>query len=189
MLNAATIAAIVAAIWAHPMGQAYLAKIDTIAHCVEIKGNPCCRYDTSQGRITFAFSYDAEARKPESQRAEVLFDYDKPFAEAFAEFITSKIYVDHTALTAKADVEAPDVSFNTESETVCETPVAAAVGIVKDVFTLVESVSVNPMAAAICQPKIELTSAATTAVKPKGVRNLTDEELVAIVQAIRRKRL
>lgn len=42
MLNAATIAAIVAAIWAHPQGVAYLDKIEQIRICAEALGNPCC---------------------------------------------------------------------------------------------------------------------------------------------------
>ena len=42
MLNAATIAAIVAACWAHPSGVAYLAKIEQIRACAEARGNPCC---------------------------------------------------------------------------------------------------------------------------------------------------
>jgi hypothetical protein len=40
MLNAATIAAIVAAVWAHPSGVAYLEKIEQLAQCQ--KPNPCC---------------------------------------------------------------------------------------------------------------------------------------------------
>lgn len=43
MLNAATIAAIVAACWAHPQGQAYLAKIDQIEAYANACGNPCCK--------------------------------------------------------------------------------------------------------------------------------------------------
>lgn len=42
LLNAATIAAIVAACWAHPQGQAYLAKIDQIETLSISCGNPCC---------------------------------------------------------------------------------------------------------------------------------------------------
>ncbi len=42
MLNAATLAAIVAAVWAHPQGVAYLEKIEQIRVCAEAKGNPCC---------------------------------------------------------------------------------------------------------------------------------------------------
>lgn len=41
-LNAITIAAIVAACWAHPSGQAYLAKIDQIEALSIACGNPCC---------------------------------------------------------------------------------------------------------------------------------------------------
>jgi hypothetical protein len=42
MLNIATIAAIVAAVWAHPQGVAYLEKIDTIEQLSISCGNPCC---------------------------------------------------------------------------------------------------------------------------------------------------
>lgn len=42
-LNAVTIAAIVAACWAHPSGQAYLAKIDQIEALSISCGNPCCK--------------------------------------------------------------------------------------------------------------------------------------------------
>jgi len=41
-LNAVTIAAIVTACWAHPQGQAYLAKIDQIEALSISCGNPCC---------------------------------------------------------------------------------------------------------------------------------------------------
>ncbi len=41
-LNAVTIAAIVAACWAHPQGQAYLAKIYQIEALSIACGNPCC---------------------------------------------------------------------------------------------------------------------------------------------------
>lgn len=40
MLNAATIAAIVAAVWAHPSGVAYLEKIERLNACATV--NPCC---------------------------------------------------------------------------------------------------------------------------------------------------
>lgn len=43
-LNAVTIAAIVAACWAHPQGQAYLAKIDQIEALSISCGNPCCKH-------------------------------------------------------------------------------------------------------------------------------------------------
>ncbi len=42
-MNAVTIAAIVAACWAHPQGQAYLAKIDQIEALSISCGNPCCQ--------------------------------------------------------------------------------------------------------------------------------------------------
>ena len=42
MLNAATLAAIVAACWAHPQGVAYLAKIAQIEAAAIARGNPCC---------------------------------------------------------------------------------------------------------------------------------------------------
>lgn len=48
MLNAATIAAIVAACWAHPSGQAYLAKIDQIEQLSITCGNPCCNKTSSR---------------------------------------------------------------------------------------------------------------------------------------------
>lgn len=41
--NAATLAAIVAACWAHPSGVSYLAKIDQIEALSISCGNPCCR--------------------------------------------------------------------------------------------------------------------------------------------------
>ena len=40
MLNAATLAAIVAAVWAHPAGVSYLEKIERLALCHT--ANPCC---------------------------------------------------------------------------------------------------------------------------------------------------
>lgn len=49
LMNAVTIAAIVAACWAHPSGVAYLEKIEQIRVCAEAKGNPCCKEDTRQG--------------------------------------------------------------------------------------------------------------------------------------------
>ena len=59
MLNAVTIAAIVAACWVHPQGQAYLAKIETylskveaISAAVERCGNPCCSKKTVTGGWT-----------------------------------------------------------------------------------------------------------------------------------------
>jgi len=42
MLNAITIAAIVAAVWAHPQGISYLEKIDQIEQLSISCGNPCC---------------------------------------------------------------------------------------------------------------------------------------------------
>ena len=51
MLNAATIAAIVAACWAHPSGQAYLDKIERIEAAANACGNPCC-HKTSLVGIT-----------------------------------------------------------------------------------------------------------------------------------------
>ena len=48
-LNAVTIAAIVAACWAHPQGQAYLAKIDQIEALSISCGNPCCASGAGQG--------------------------------------------------------------------------------------------------------------------------------------------
>ena len=52
MLNAATIAAIVAAVWAHPQALDYLDKIEQLRVCAEAKGNPCCRsrYDGAKLR-------------------------------------------------------------------------------------------------------------------------------------------
>ena len=50
MLNAVTIAAIVAACWAHPSGVAYLAKIEQIQACAEAKGNPCCQLNHYGGK-------------------------------------------------------------------------------------------------------------------------------------------
>lgn len=47
-LNAITIAAIVAACWAHPSGQAYLAKIDQIEQLSISCGNPCCNKTSSR---------------------------------------------------------------------------------------------------------------------------------------------
>lgn len=47
-LNAVTIAAIVAACWAHPQGQAYLAKIDQIEALSIACGNPCCKTVAAQ---------------------------------------------------------------------------------------------------------------------------------------------
>ena len=41
-MNAVTLAAIVAACWAHPQGQAYLAKIYQIEALSIACGNPCC---------------------------------------------------------------------------------------------------------------------------------------------------
>lgn len=55
-MNAATIAAIVAAVWAHPLGQSYLDKIDQIEYYAQLCGNPCCR-GKSHGRTV---SYRAE---------------------------------------------------------------------------------------------------------------------------------
>lgn len=43
MLNIATIAAIVAAVWAHPQGVSYLEKIDQIEARSIACGNPCCQ--------------------------------------------------------------------------------------------------------------------------------------------------
>lgn len=42
ILNAATLAAIVAACWAHPSGVAYLAKIEQIEARAISCSNPCC---------------------------------------------------------------------------------------------------------------------------------------------------
>lgn len=50
-LNAVTIAAIVAACWAHPQGQAYLAKIDQIGALSISCGNPCCAQPATGGRV------------------------------------------------------------------------------------------------------------------------------------------
>lgn len=59
MLNAAAIAAIVAACWAQPQGQAYLAKIEAylakveaISAAVDRCGNPCCTKNTVTGGWT-----------------------------------------------------------------------------------------------------------------------------------------
>lgn len=49
LLNAATIAAIVAACWAHPSGQAYLSKIDQIEAYANACGNPCCKKPVGVG--------------------------------------------------------------------------------------------------------------------------------------------
>ena len=50
-MNAVTIAAIVAACWAHPQGQAYLAKIDQIEALSISCGNPCCRQALAAGHV------------------------------------------------------------------------------------------------------------------------------------------
>lgn len=52
MLNAAAIAAIVAACWAHPQGQAYLSKVEAISAAVERCCNPCCTKNTVTGGWT-----------------------------------------------------------------------------------------------------------------------------------------
>lgn len=52
MLNAATIAAIVAACWAHPSGVSYLEKIDQIEAAAIACGNPCCTKKTVTGGWT-----------------------------------------------------------------------------------------------------------------------------------------
>lgn len=49
MLNAVTLAAIVAAVWAHPQGVAYLDKIEQMRVCAEANGNPCCGSSGSGG--------------------------------------------------------------------------------------------------------------------------------------------
>ena len=50
MLNAVTIAAIVAAVWAHPQGVSYLEKIDRIEQLSISCGNPCCQLGSGQHR-------------------------------------------------------------------------------------------------------------------------------------------
>lgn len=50
MLNAVTIAAIVAAVWAHPQGVSYLEKIDQIEQLSISCGNPCCQLGSGQHR-------------------------------------------------------------------------------------------------------------------------------------------
>lgn len=52
-LNAVTIAAIIAACWAHPQGQAYLAKIDQIEALSIACGNPCCQTEEQKGGSKF----------------------------------------------------------------------------------------------------------------------------------------
>ena len=50
MLNSITIAAIVAAVWAHPQGISYLEKIDRIEQLAISCGNPCCQLGSGQHR-------------------------------------------------------------------------------------------------------------------------------------------
>ena len=50
MLNAVTITAIVAAVWAHPQGVSYLEKIDRIEQLSISCGNPCCQLGSGQHR-------------------------------------------------------------------------------------------------------------------------------------------
>lgn len=50
MLNAVTIATIVAAVWAHPQGISYLEKIDQIEQLSISCGNPCCQLGSGQHR-------------------------------------------------------------------------------------------------------------------------------------------
>lgn len=50
MLNTVTIAAIVAAVWAHPQGVSYLEKIDQIEQLSISCGNPCCQLGSGQHR-------------------------------------------------------------------------------------------------------------------------------------------
>ena len=50
MLNSITIAAIVAAVWAHPQGVSYLEKIDRIEQLSISCGNPCCQLGSGQHR-------------------------------------------------------------------------------------------------------------------------------------------
>lgn len=52
MLNAATLAAIVAACWAHPSGVSYLEKINQIEADAIVCGNPCCTKNTVTGGWT-----------------------------------------------------------------------------------------------------------------------------------------
>lgn len=71
MLNAVTIAAIVAAVWAHPQGVAYIAKIDQIEAAAIACGNPCCRSGTQSGvrRLSLA-DVAAEERRLWQQQAQ-----------------------------------------------------------------------------------------------------------------------
>lgn len=64
-MNAVTIAAIVAACWAHPSGQAYLAKIDQIEELSIRCGNPCCKP---------SISLDQFGGKPQIQRGDLYLD-------------------------------------------------------------------------------------------------------------------
>ena len=50
MLNSITIAAIVAAVWAHPQGISYLEKVDRIEQLSISCGNPCCQLGSGQHR-------------------------------------------------------------------------------------------------------------------------------------------
>jgi len=68
-LNAITIAAIVAACWAHPQGQSYLAKIDKIDALSISCGNPCCRQPVGVGSRTLS-------AKPKLILVERIHDFD-----------------------------------------------------------------------------------------------------------------
>ena len=76
MLNAITIAAIVAAVWAHPQGVSYLEKIDQIEQLSISCGNPCCQLGSGQHRAReeelWKNLQEPWQYKPKEQQVEVI---------------------------------------------------------------------------------------------------------------------
>ena len=77
MLNAITIAAIVAAVWAHPQGVSYLEKIDQIEQLSISCGNPCCnQLGSGQHRVReeelWKNLQEPWQYKPKKQQVEVI---------------------------------------------------------------------------------------------------------------------
>lgn len=190
MLDQATLDAIVTAIWTHPQGQAFLGKVSTIRNCVIAKGNPCCnRY--SQGKapkpIGFQFTYDAEANIKHFQRAKTESVVLSPSASASIDIREIVAYFEYAAIHACAAASHPVYEISVDTENDILVPTAAARAAIEQTYLFTEMGSTVPAGAAVGVVYEDATVATSASVEPKGIKNPTEEQLIAMILARRKK--
>ena len=113
MLNAVTIAAIVAACWAHPQGQAYLAKIEQIDQLSISCGNPCCnQVSPSGGWVGYQYH---QRTKTELEKERIRLGIIDPVAKKLTRvFRLSKQKEQLTEETFKAQAKLSGVEWKVE---------------------------------------------------------------------------